>query len=275
MSALAAYGASELAPTAVDLGVAVGKAIGTAAIAKGREAYTRRQRGRSVSRSRSRSRNKTNKHALRDLGQAAGHNESKRTDEQSPPTSISNKELEFVPLIKVEKNTNPDETITKRARDTLLHKGVKICFACKNIRKEPILLNWAVVLPKAINGINSSDILRGDNVEREEGVTSAQTFMDLRCLPINKDRYEVIMHQTHTILPDSDKGTGNATGRDLKIIEEYVKTNRQIFFDGSTALPLQNMYMIWWVDYYGSPTGVKTLTADVSWKKVNYFKEVN
>jgi len=39
MSALAAYGASELAPSAMDLGVAVGKVIGTVVIAKGKKVY--------------------------------------------------------------------------------------------------------------------------------------------------------------------------------------------------------------------------------------------
>jgi len=91
MLALAAYGASELAPSAMDLGVAVGKVLGTAAIHKGRQAYIRRQRGRAVSRSRSRLRDH---HSLNELGCKAGHSESKRNNTESPPTSISNKEME-------------------------------------------------------------------------------------------------------------------------------------------------------------------------------------
>ncbi len=59
------------------------------------------------------------------------------------------------------------------------------------------------------------------------------------------------------------------------MIETYIKTNRQVFFNGDTAFPLTNMYMCWWCDYLGSPTGATVGTANVTYKIVNYFKEVN
>ena len=58
------------------------------------------------------------------------------------------------------------------------------------------------------------------------------------------------------------------------MIEEYVKTNRKIYFNGDTATPLQNMYVVWWCDYYNSPTGVSTSTMQVDWRLVNYFHDV-
>jgi len=274
MSALAAYGASELAPSAMDLGVAVGKAIGTAAIAKGKKAYDARRRGRSVSRSRSRSREHR---SLNELGRAPGHSEAKRNNTESPPTSISNKEMESQPLISIEKDVAGSEVITKRQRDTVLHKGVKICFTCKNIIDKTVFLNWAIVSPKAVNQVNSGNLLRGSELERYLPFANTNTFLDLRCAPINTDRYNVLRHHRKTIRPDSDKATGagtNAVGTDLVIIEEYIKTNRQVFFNGDTPGPLTNIFMVWWVDYYGSPTGSTISTADVSWKLINYFKEI-
>ena len=268
MSALIPYAASELSSPAAQLGLAVGQQLGSAALAAGKKMYANRANaGRTKKR-------KVESRKLADLGRPAGHDESKKNDRQSPPTSIANKELEFEPLIRVEKDVAASENITKRQRDTLHHKGVKVCFMCKNTRKQALFLNWAIVLPKAANTIGSLDLLRGDDQERDHPIDQNSTTMDLRCLPINTDRYIVLKHKRKTILPDSDKGTTSTEGRDLVVIEDYIKTNRQVFFDGDNAEPLQNMFMVWWVDYYGAPVGVKTASCEVSWKIINYFKEV-
>lgn len=208
------------------------------------------------------------------LGRSPGHNESRRTDRQSVVTSISNKELEQVHLIQIEKDVAADENISKRSRDTVMHKGVKVCFTCKNITTKAVFLNWGLVIPKAQNNVSNVNILRSNGQDRDVTLNNALSFMDLRCLPINTDMYRVLDHRRILIKPDSDKGVGNADGGDLRVIEKYVKTNRQIFFDGSTATPLQNIFMVWWVDYYGSPTGSTSLTADVSWRLVNYFQDI-
>jgi len=125
--------------------------------------------------------------------------------------------------------------------------------------------------------VSSTDLLRGEALERYLPIGPQNTFLDLRCAPINTDRYNVIKHHRKMIKPDSDKATGAGTnddGIDLVIIEEYIKTNRQVFFNGDSAGPLTNLYMVWWVDYYGSPVGSQSSTADVSWKLINYFKEI-
>lgn len=271
MSALVPYAASELSTPAAQLGYAVGTQLGSAALNAGKRMFDRQRERRG--RTKRRKTTPTPK-SLDDLGRPAGHTESKRNDRQSAPTAISNKELEDEPLIRVEKDVAANENITKRQRDIILHKGTKVCFSCKNIRTEPIYLNWAIVTPKAVNSINSGDFLRGDDIERETPVDVNATFMDLYCQPINRDRYNVVRHKKHLILPDSDKTGSVKNGKDFIMIEDYIKTNRQIFFDGDTATPLQNMFMVWWVDYYGSPTGSNALTAEVQWKMVNYFKEL-
>lgn len=174
----------------------------------------------------------------------------------------------------MEKDVAASENITKRQRDTVLHKGVKVCFSCKNVRKQAIFLNWAIVCPKAVNQVTSTDLLRGDDVERYLPIGTSNTFMDLRCAPINTDRYNVIMHKRMTIKPDSDKSATLTEGSDIVMIEKYIKTNRQLFFNGDTATPLTNLYMVYWVDYYASPTGAQAGTAETSFKFINYFKEI-
>lgn len=273
MSSLAAYGAAELTPSAMDLGVAVGKAIGTAAISKGRQAYANRQRGRSVSRSRSR--NRTTK-AMSDLGHPASKDEARRRVRESsgPVSAALNKTLYQEPLIEIEKNVAGDEALHKRNRDVILHRGSKVCFTIKNRRQTPIKFNIAWVIPKAANTVNPVDFLRGTADERDIAINNSLSFLNMFCLPINSDLYYVVKRKSMVILPDSDKSATPDEGRDFKLLEEYIKTNRKIYFNGSTSTPLQNVHMVWWCDYYNSPTGATSGTADISWRVVDYFKDV-
>ena len=270
MSGIVPYVASELAKPqnaamAVDL---IGEGINL-----GKKMYHSQRQGRQAKRA---AKTKLTP-PMQTLGKPSGHSENKRTDQQVGATSLNNKVLSFQSLIRVEKDVSGDENIAKRSRDTIHHKGVKICFMAKNRLKEPLFFNWAIVIPKATNAINAADILRGDDTERAQGIDNNRTYMDLRCLPINSDRYRIVKHKRFTILPDSDKDITNPNeGRDMRVVEEYIRTDRQLFFEGDISLPLTNVWMIWWCDFYGSaPGGVQIPSMDYSFKLVNYFKEVN
>lgn len=265
MSSIIPYAAQELAKPqnaalAVDLFAEAGKAA--------HGMYTSYKK-----RGRSKKRRKTQDVGA-DIGRPAGYNESRRNDRQQGVTVWANKTMQTEPLINIEKNVAGDEAIQKRNRDTILHKGSKICFSVKNILRVPVMFNWAIVVPKASNTVSPIDILRGNGSERDVTLNNALTFMDLRCLPINTDRYRVVKHKKMLIQPDSDKGTDQNEGRDFRMIEEYIKTNRQLFFDGSTATPLQNIWMVWWCDYYNSPTGSTASTIQFSWRIVDYFNDM-
>lgn len=269
MSALVPYVASEVSPMAVELGKAVGAQLGTAALKGAKNLFAHKKSGRTKTRL-----SKKESFNMQQLGRKGRSAEAKRAAREQVPAATNNKELSAFDIIRVEKDVAANENISKRQRDTILHKGVKVCFTCKNIRKEVVFLNWAIVTPKAANAIDSTNILRGEAEERYLPVNNQQTTMDLRCAPINTDRYNVHMHKRYTIKPDSDKSANVKEGSDLVIIEKYIKTNRQLFFNGDQANPLTNMYMIYWVDYYGSPTGVNALTAECSWKFINYFHDI-
>lgn len=209
-----------------------------------------------------------------DLGHAATRKEPRRRGRQSSVTAIDNKTLFNVPVIEVEKNVAANDSINKRSRDIIHHKGSKICFDIKSRLKVPVYFNWAIVIPKSNTFVSASEILRADGLERDTGVDNTATYMDLRCLPINTDLYSVVKHKKLVLLPDSDKSANPNEGRDYRMFEHYIKTNRKIYFNGDTATPQQNMFMIWWVDYFNSPTGTTALTADVNWKIVDYFHDV-
>lgn len=209
-----------------------------------------------------------------DLGHAPSRQEPRKNSRQSAVTGIDNKTFFNVPVINIEKDVASNDAINKRNRDLVVHKGSKICFDIKNRLKVPIYFNWAVVIPKAATTVSNSNILRGARGERDLLLDNSRTYMDLKCNPINTDLYKVVRHRKMTILPDSDKGTNINEGRDYVFMEEYIKTNRKLYFDGDTATPLQNMFMVWWCDYYNSPTGATSLTADVNWKIVDYFHDV-
>ena len=213
---------------------------------------------------------------FRDVGRKPNSNPNRRTVRESGVTAITNKLLFREPLIRVEKNVAGDETINKRNRDTINYKGTKICFCAKSILRVPVFLNWAIVVPKSQDVIDSADFLRDGSIERDLPVNNQATFLDLRCAPINSDRYRVLQHQRHTILPDSDKSaTLLSEGRDMKMIEVYVPLKRQVFFNGDAAVPLQNAYMVWWCDFYNSTTGgVLNNTLDISWRMIQYYQDI-
>jgi len=270
MSALATYGASQL-PTAMDIGVAVGKSLGSAAVATGKGMYEKRR-----ARKNQRPKKYTKyRDALKDVGRKVGSDESRKNIRESGVTAIANKVMFDEPLILLEKNVAANEAINKRSRDTVRFRGTKICFFAKNMLRTPVFLNWAIVTPKSANFVDASDILRSGTAERDLVVNSAARFMDLKCAQINTDRYRVLDYQRHTILPDSDKGTTSTDeGRDLKIIEKYVPINKQVFFNGDTALPLTNVYMVWWCDHWNSGVGTITDTLEVSWRMMQYFNDI-
>lgn len=214
------------------------------------------------------------KKGMADLGHAASREEPRRNGRESAVTGIDNKTLFTVPLIQIEKNVASNDSINKRQRDVILHKGSKVCFDIKSRLKVPIYFNWAIVIPKAQNVVFNNELLRGDGPDRDTVIDSNRTYMELKCLPINTDLFKVVKHKRMTILPDSDKGVNINEGRDYRTLDTYIKTNRKIYFNGDTSQPLQNMHMVWWVDYYNSPTATRSLTADVNWKIVDYFHDV-
>lgn len=267
MSAIIPYAAQELAKPhnaamAVDLFAEAGKAA---------HGMYKSYRGRRKTRAKpSYRRNATRA----DLGGPVGRDEARRVEDTVGVTGALNKTLYQRALIRAEKNVASNEAINKRNRDVITHKGCKICFTIKSVLKVPIFFNWAIVIPKAANLVSNSNLLRSSGAERDEVLDSSLTFMDVKCLPINTDLYKVVKRKSMMILPDSDKSATTSEGRDFKVVEEYVKTNRKIFFDGDTAEPLQNMFMIWWCDYYNSPTAATLNTADISYRIVNYFHDV-
>lgn len=217
---------------------------------------------------------RTKQRGLADLGHDPTKGEPRRNTRESGVVTQNNKQMYTEKLIEIEKNVAADEAINKRSRDVILHKGSKVCFTVKSRLKVPVFFNLAWVIPKAANTVNPVDILRGQTVERDSQLDNTLSFMDLRCLPINTDLYRIVKHKKMMILPDSDKSATVSEGRDFRLVEEYIKTNRKIYFNGSTSTPLQNVHMVWWCDYYNSPTGVNSATVDISWRIVDYFADV-
>lgn len=267
MSAIIPYAAQELAKPqnaalAADLFYEAGKAAhGMYTSYKKRPA----KKGRTAKR----------KFGAADLGDPVPSNNTRRVEAEQAPIALQNKTMGTRDLIRIEKNVASNEAINKRNRDMVLHKGVKVCFTVKSRLQVPVFFNWAVVIPKAVDSVSSGNFLRGNGTERDVDINNQLTFLDSRCLGINTDLYKVVKRKKMLILPDSDKSTTVSEGRDFRLIEEYFKTQRQLYFAGDTAAPLQNMHMVWWCDYYNSPTGgVLSDTVDISWRIINYFNDV-
>lgn len=276
MSAIVPFVAQELAKPAnaamaFDLFLEAGKAAG--GLFKAHKA----KRGRNSAKATYRTKKTKHGAGTADLGHDATVQENRRNGRQQGITAQLNKTMYNTAIIQIEKNVAGDEAINKRSRDVITHKGSKLCFTVKNTRDVPIYFNWAVVIPKAQTVVDNTNFLRGNGVERDVALNNTLSSLEMKCLPVNTDLYTVVKRKSMVIYPDSDKATGagnESKGRDLRVWETYIKTHRKLYFNGDTAVPLQNMYMVWWCDYYGSPTGASSNTCQVEWKIVDYFHDV-
>lgn len=276
MSAIIPFVAQELAKPAnaamaLDLFVEAGKAAG--GLFKAHKA----NRGRNSTKATVRAKKAKHRAGTADLGHDASMQENRRNGRLQPIVTQLNKTMYQTAIIQIEKNVAGDEAINKRSRDVITHKGSKLCFTAKNILDVPVYFNWAVVIPKAQTVVDNTNFLRGNGVERDVALNNALSSLEMKCLPINTDLYTVVKRKSMVIYPDSDKPTGAGTeskGRDLRVWEEYIKTNRKLYFNGDISTPLQNMYMVWWCDYYGSPLGSTSNTVQIEWKIVDYFHDV-
>lgn len=274
MSSLAAYGASELTPTALDMGVAIGKALGTAAIHKGREAYSARQRGRSVTRSRSRNK-KEKARSMDRVGDPVGTSSAKWDTLNSGYVNMSPETLQQLSLLNITK-TAGSSAYDRRLHDQLNFRGIKFCM---NFRAEGALgtakamMNVAVISPKS-DLTSASPIPVNDFFRNPSGTDRGVNFddaalqsLDYYCSAINTDKYTVHKRTKFMVGP-----SGSTEGSKEKYIDFYVPLKRQIRYESGTNFPEgRNLYLIWW--FNTSDGGTPANSIRFTYRVTRYFKE--
>ena len=176
---------------------------------------------------------------------------------------------------------SPDDNINARSRNVVNISGFKYCFHVRNNFRIPLSYHFAVCVDKKHGNepyINNFFRAPGEGNNRSQNFSDQLSGLDMKCQPINTDRYIVLRHERYTIPGAEQSMTYNANGRNnFMTIEKYVKVNRQIRFEGHGDDTSQTRILIFiWtsqIDAISGDPGVQ----DVMRQHVNtqtYFREV-
>lgn len=271
MSALVPYATSELGPTAMDLGIAIGKSLGSAAIKKGHEWATKERPHKGPS-----NRKKSRKTPGIDrVGERVGTSSSKWDTLAVGYTNLDPQALQSLPLLNIIKVPG-SSAYDRRLHDQLNFRGIKFCV---NMRAEGALgtakafINVAVISPKDLP--SNTTTLPNTEFFRDPGGTDrginfgdlALNPLDYHCSAINTDKYIVHKRMKYEIGP-----SGSTEGNKEKYKEFYLPVKRQIRYESGTQFPEgKNMYFVWW--FSASDGGTPAASVRYSYRITRYFKE--
>lgn len=270
MSSLVPYAASEMGPTALDVGVAIGKQLGAAGIRKAHQWATKPTPARKKARTKYRSRTPK----IDRVGERVGTSSSKWDSLNLDYTNMSPLTLQQLQLLNITKTAGSD-AYDRRLHDQFNFRGIKVCM---NFRAEGALgtakahMNVAIISPKS-ELFSSNNIPSGDFFRDPSGASRSADFgdpalldLDYHCSAINTDKYNVHKRMKFEIGP-----SGSTEGNKEKFIDFYVPVKRQIRY-GDTIYPEgKNMYLIWW--YSASDGGAPANAVRFSYRVTRYFKE--
>lgn len=266
--ALARYAASELGPTAMDIGIAVGKSLGSAALASGKRAIEGRRKTRAK-------KAVAKKFKMNTVGDNVGTSNSKWDLLELPYTNLSPQVLTQIALLDIVKFAG-SAAYDRRLKDQVNFRGIKFCM---NVRAEGALgtakamFNMAIISPKSdltsSAAVPVTDFFRnpdGNDRGIDFGDASLST-LDYYCTAINTDKYNIHMRKKFLVGP-----SGSTEGNKERLVEFYLPINRQIRYEPGSANPVgKNMYFVWW--FSASDGGAPANSVRYSYRIVKYFKE--
>lgn len=267
MAALIPYEAAEAMPMFTQMGPELYKDTKWAArkIGRGISKAWRKKRSKRATKKR-----KTN------FGEAIGTSEHQRSLTVSA-VNVPNSTRTLVSgdLVNIVRATNHE--IDERHRDIINVKGIKLCFNILNLATKPLYFNVAVVVPKfsqAASTVSGGDFFRNNQDGRGTDFTNALQALEFHCLPINADKFHVLMHQRFLLGP-SASSSGYSTGENLNYanISKWLPINRQIRYENNVPVNGRIQYVYWADLMDGAPSDLPvSLTYDVSQHHVVYYK---
>jgi len=268
-SALINYAASELAPSATDAGIAIGKYLAEAAAEKAKAWATKERPAK-----KRKSYKTQSARGMDRIGEPVGSSTAKWDTLDVNYTNMSPQTLNQIALLNVTKqstNLNYD----KRLKDQLNFRGIKVCmnFRCEGaLGTAKAMMNVAVISPKDQNALGA--IVNDDFFRDPSGLQRSAQFgspalkqLDYYCSAINTDKYIVHKHKRMII------GPSNSTeGHKEKYISFYLPVKRQIRYKQNNSEPEgKNMFLVWW--FSASDGGTPADSVRFSYRVTRYFKE--
>lgn len=138
----------------------------------------------------------------------------------------------------------------QRLGSTVKVSGIKVCETFANNQFHPIEVHYAIIQPRG-ESTTSIDFFRSTNSggSRSTDFTNATPGTPVsfdykyNCMPINPDKWHVIMHQKKMLSFDNDVELNNYWR-----IDKYIslKGRRFTFADSSATEPVKPLYRVFW-----------------------------
>lgn len=183
-----------------------------------------------------------------DVGQDTART-SRTVDESS--VNKNTRQLYTNNILDIDRGTGLHE----RLRDIIHVKGFKVCMEVKSntgtvSSGNELLFNLALICPKGQETVDVTDFFRDHHSDRRnQDFSVGLTSTEFHCLPINSDKYHILMHKRYR-LGDSL----NDHNPSYKFIQEWIPINRQFrYVSGESAGNEQvnnydKIYLVYWAD---------------------------
>ena len=226
------------------------------------------------------SRKKSARHSMRRIANPIGTSTCKsREGIAYVDTPASRQLVTFDIVSKIPKDG--DDNLNARQRNAVNLSGFKYCIHVRNNEKRPMTFHFAVCVDKRHGGSNYTDDFfrsQGEGNRRSTNFSNVLSGMDMKCCPINTDRYIVLRHSRLNIGPADADNEYNATGpKNYLTLERYMRVKRQIRYDGAADSSAQTRILCFvWADLIDAAPDSSGV-ADAMHMHVNlqtYFRDI-
>lgn len=194
-------------------------------------------------------------------------------------------------LTLISKSDDGLNAINDRRRNTIVVTGFKISYMYQNNVNEPMYCNIAIVNPKNANSsvMSVDGFFRDYNLSRDVNFSTGLSAMELHNLPISTDKYRILAHKRHIIMPAGLLATSMPTGAFANVAVNasgpvnmvagnmWVPLKRQLQFNDDTDDNCEHkcFYVVWFDKVTASKTDpALTNVVRGNVHAVTYFNEV-
>lgn len=154
-------------------------------------------------------------------------------------------------------NISPGSAIDNRDRGLINLRGWKMRVNWVNISDDELVLNYAIISPKTANAVSSAGFLRTYNQSRDADINTILPGIVMAYNPISTDKWNVILHRRHWLLPGASGGDVNSQrGSNYFFLNKYISLKRQVRFNDDTTDNAESgrCFFIWWTTDVGAAT---------------------
>jgi len=159
------------------------------------------------------------------------------------------------------------DQIDERQRNLANVRGLKLNFEVINTSGRVMYWNCALLVQRNQDHafpITSQAFFRAYDNSRQQDFSDALGSLEFHSLPINVDKYRVLMHKRFRL---AEENTNNAnefksnSGRNYLNYSRYIRLNKQFQFKaGLSTAENANVWLVYWADQFGAEAGSASLS---------------